>query len=311
MKIKQIFSEFFYKTGRELIKLSNRGLPANRFLTFAGPGHFYSPIPDEEFVGKNADSLFSNEAASLLGIEINAVGQRKLVEELLNYSKDYKPPVTAEEACKTRAHFFTSNPYFKELDAYVYYSMLRHQHPKRIIEVGSGFTSVLAVDVCGQFLKPQPQMYFLDPFPERLHALFQQNNQADVFIMEKPVQQADKNLFLKLEAKDFLFIDSSHVSKIGSDVNFLFFEVLPSLKKGVIVHVHDIFWPFEYPKTWLEAGRCWNEAYLLRALLSDSNRYRILFSSSYLAKHQSDLLERFPDWVVSEQSSSFWLEVIS
>jgi len=83
------------------------------------------------------------------------------------------------------------------------------------------------------------------------------------------------------------------------------------LKKGVIIHVHDVYWPFEYPKAWLDEGRSWNEAYLLRGLLSDSTRYRILCASSYLAKHQADLVSRFPAWVSPAQSSSLWLEVVA
>ena len=77
----------------------------------------------------------------------------------------------------------------------------------------------------------------------------------------------------------------------------------------MIVHVHDIYWPFEYPKAWLDEGRCWNEAYLLRALLSHSTRYGVLCASSYLARNHSDLLKHFPRWVVPEWSSSIWLKI--
>jgi hypothetical protein len=311
VNLKQLFAAGLYKTGNRLIKRSNRQPPPNRFLAFAGPGHFYSPIPDAEYVDKNAAALFSDEAASLPGIDMNPSGQRELVQELLKYANDYEPPANAEAAAAAGANFYRFNPFFKELDAYLYYGLLRHRRPRKIYEVGSGFTSALAVDVCGRFLKPPPEFIFVDPFPERLHAIFGSSHRAGVAILEKPVQQVDKNLFLQLEGDDFLFIDSSHVSKIGSDVNYLFFEVLPRLKKGVIIHVHDIFWPFEYPKPWLDEGRSWNEAYLLRALLSNTSRYRVLCSSSYLAKRQADLLEKFPRWVAPEESSSIWLEVIA
>jgi hypothetical protein len=311
VNLKQFFAACLYKIGNRLVRLSHRQPPANRFLSFAGPGHFYSPIPDAEFVDQNAGLLFSPNPGSLAGIELDPAGHRQFVGELLKYAGDYQPPVNAEAARIAGARFYSANPFFKELDAYLYYGMLRHQRPGKIIEVGSGFTSALAADVSGQFLKPRPEFTFLDPFPERLRALFGQKEVAGVSILEKPVQQADRNLFSRLEAGDFLFIDSSHVSKIGSDVNFLYFEILPRLKKGVIVHIHDIFWPFEYPKEWLDEGRSWNEAYLLRALLSNSNRYRILCSSSYLARQQPDLLARFPGWVKPEESSSIWIEVVS
>jgi hypothetical protein len=311
VNIKQFISLCLYKTGNRLVRLSRQEPPPNRFLAFAGPGHYYSPIPDAEFVDKNAAALFSTKETSLRGIKINPSEQIELVRELLKYAGDYQPPPDSEAAKSAKARFYTSNPFFKELDAYIYYGMLRHQQPAKIIEAGSGFTSALAVDVCERFMKRQPEFTFLDPFPERLHELFQRNYPAGICIVETPVQQAGLDQFAQLQAKDILFIDSSHVSKIGSDVNFLFFEVLPRLKNGVVIHIHDIFWPFEYPKSWLDEGRSWNEAYLLRGLLSDSSRYRILSSSSYLATHQRDLLKEFPAWVRPEQSSSIWIEVIS
>jgi hypothetical protein len=298
-----------YKCGNRLIKLSNRQPPPNRFLSFAAPGHYYSPIPDAAFVEKNAGKLFSNEAASLPGIELDRSRQRELVEELLKYGGDFKPPANAEEARAAGARFYTSNGLFKELDAYIYHGMLRHKKPARIVEVGAGFTSVLAMDVCEKHVRPVPRMTLTDPDSERLHGLLRGSVPEYVSMVAKPVQEVEMNLFLELGAGDFLFVDSSHVAKIGSDVNFLFFEVFPRLKKGVIIHVHDIFWPFEYPQSWLREGRCWNEAYLLRALLSDSRRYRILCSSSYLASQERDLLKKFPGWVSPEQSSSIWLEV--
>ena len=82
--------------------------------------------------------------------------------------------------------------------------------------------------------------------------------------------------FEKLEPNDLLFIDSSHISKIGSDLNYLLFEVLPSLKPGVIIHFHDILYPFEYPYEWIEKGIYWNEAYLLKAFLMHNKNYEIL-----------------------------------
>ena len=310
MKIRELPARVLYKIGNKLVKISNRQPRPSRFVTCFPPGHYYNALPDEAFVDGNAATLFKNPV-SVPGIDLNLSGQRQLVAELLEYAGDYTPALTAETG-DGRRRFYSSNPLYKEKDAYFYYAMLRRFQPKRVVEVGSGFTSALAVEVCERFVNPQPQFVFVDPDPERLHALFPKNTRANVSILEMPVQQADKGLFLQLEAKDFLFIDSSHVSKIGSDVNYLYFEVLPLLKKGVIIHVHDILWPFEYPKHWLDEGRSWNEAYLLRGLLSDSSRYRILCSVSYLARQQVDLLKKLPSWAAQDQlSSSIWLEVVA
>ncbi len=90
---------------------------------------------------------------------------------------------------------------------------------------------------------------------------------------------------------DILFIDSSHVSKTGSDVNFLFFDVLPRLKKGVLIHIHDIFYPFLYPEKWVLGGINGNEAFLLRAMLSCSNRYRILFWTDHISKVNPEIFD--------------------
>ena len=104
----------------------------------------------------------------------------------------------------------------------------------------------------------------------------------EIRLTEDIVQNLPMTYFESLTANDILFIDSSHVSKLGSDVNFLFFEVLPRLAKGVLVHVHDIHRKFEYPISWAKEGRGWNEAYILRALLANSRRYQIILASDFL-----------------------------
>jgi hypothetical protein len=104
-----------------------------------------------------------------------------------------------------------------------------------------------------------------------------------------------------------LFIDSSHVSRIGSDVNQLFLEVIPSLPAGVHVHIHDIFYPFEYPRRWIYRGRAWNESYLLRALLINNDHLQISWFNSYLAhRHRETLAAALPQWGV-DPGSSIWL----
>jgi hypothetical protein len=314
MKAKKMFGALFRKAGNRLIGFANRLSPppaGNRFLDFFYPGHFYSPVPDAEFVDKNADILFRDEVADLPGIENNWSAQAELVGAFSKYAPDYKPAATAEEARATKACYFSENPFFKEMDAYAYYGMLRHYQPKKIVEAGSGFTSALAIDVGERFLNTKPRFVFIDPFPERLHSVLERGEHENVSILEKPVQQVGRDIFLQLAAGDFLFIDSSHVSKIGSDVNFLLLEILPRLQKGVIVHVHDVFWPFEYPKPWLDEGRSWNEIYLLRGILANSSRYRILFFNSYIAKQHPDALKNLPAWAMPGQAASIWFEIIS
>ena len=104
-----------------------------------------------------------------------------------------------------------------------------------------------------------------------------------------------------------LFIDSTHVAKVGSDVTTLFFDVLPTLKPGVLVHIHDVLWPFEYPRSWYLQGRSWNEAYLLRAFLQYNEEFEILLFNSFLGTHYAgDVAEILP-LCAKNPGGSLWL----
>lgn len=300
------------KIGNVLVRTADRLAPVpqtNRFLTFFHPGHYYSPLPDTAFVEKNASRLFYDRMQSLPGIDNNWAGQQLLIEACLKCSADYQPAASAEAARKTGARYYADNPFFSYLDAFAYYGLLRHYQPKKIVEVGSGFSSALALDVSETFLKPRPKLDFIEPYPERLRQLLRPGDLEHTTLHEKPVQDVPLEIFQALNAGDMLFIDSSHVSKIGSDVNFLFLEVFPRLAPGVIIHIHDVFWPFEYPKSWLDEGRSWNELYLLRALISNSNRYRILLFNSQIAKLKPEMLKDLPAWARPGYAQSMWLEV--
>jgi hypothetical protein len=127
--------------------------------------------------------------------------------------------------------------------------------------------------------------------------------------VKAPLHQAIDELG-RIEPGDILFVDSTHVGKIGSDVLFLVHQVLPSLPAGVHVHVHDIFYPFEYPPEWLYEGRAWNEAYLLRAYLTFNETIRINWFSSYLALfHRAEVEASLPTWGVNT-GGSLWLETL-
>ena len=117
----------------------------------------------------------------------------------------------------------------------------------------------------------------------------------------------DLSVFDALSANDILFVDSTHVSKTGSDVNHLFFEILPRLASGVLVHLHDIFFPFEYPQDWVLGGRSWNEIYMLRAFLQYNNAFRIVFMNTFLEHfHESRFADRMP-LCLKNRGGSIWL----
>jgi hypothetical protein len=141
------------------------------------------------------------------------------------------------------------NSWYGLSDGAVYYSMLTTLRPKHVVEVGSGFSSAIALDVREQGL-PDLQLTFIEPRPKRLLGLLKENDKTTTTIYRNPVQDIPIEIFDVLAKDDILFIDSTHVSKPGSDVNWLFFRVLPRLQPGVVVHFHDIFFPFEYIDEW-------------------------------------------------------------
>ncbi|MFD2671973.1 class I SAM-dependent methyltransferase [Marinicrinis sediminis] len=253
------------------------------------PGHFYSPIPDLHDVIVREQDLFDHTVTSLPGVDCEENNQLKLLGELSVYYHDF--PYFEDEP--TRYRF--NNLYFEQSDAYFLYSMMRKLRPKRMIEVGSGFSSAVMLDVNERFFQKNIQLTFIEPHPERLHSLLTKEDQDHVKIYNQRLQDTDFSLFDTLEENDILFIDSSHVSKIGSDVNDILFQVLPRLNKGVVIHFHDIFYPFEYPKPWIMEGRAWNEAYLLKAFLQYNDTFRILIWNHYLAsKHAPALFSQLP-----------------
>jgi hypothetical protein len=151
------------------------------------------------------------------------------------------------------------------------------------------------LDVNEKLFGSSIDMTFIDPYPELLQGLLADNDKSKTRILSTVVQDVAPEVFQSLQANDILFIDSSHVAKTGSDVNHLIFRVLPLLNPGVYIHVHDIFYPFEYPESWVLEGRAWNEVYLFHAFLAHNNAYQIQFLITYLLNRYRERIEtEFP-----------------
>ena len=151
-------------------------------------------------------------------------------------------------------------------------------------------------------------MTFIDPYPQRLLSLLSEDDSARHEVISDVVQNVSMERFTSLGAGDVLFIDSSHVVKIGSDVVHLVTAVLPRLNNGVIVHVHDVFWPFEYPEAWVRNGRAWNEDYIIKAFLQFNTAFTILFFNSYIAAHHSAAAERHLPLFMKNPGGGLWIE---
>ena len=251
-------------------------------------GHFYSPIVDVVEVASREGALWPPLPHENLGIDFNEAGHRSVLTQVFpRFIADYAYP--EREADVQRGYdFFTQNSQFSWLDSRAAFVLLREWEPARIIEVGSGFSSLLMADINRRFWNERCQITCIEPFPR---PFLRDGVPGICEVIEKKVQDIDLSAFASLESGDVLFIDSSHVSKTGSDVNYLFFEVMPRLKAGVKIHVHDILLPNEYLKDWvLSERRSWNEQYLLRALLMYSNAFKILFGNSYAFSTMPDLV---------------------
>jgi len=266
------------------------------------PPHF-SAAPDLADVRARRDKIFA-VPKTLPQIDLSEQAQLELVETLSPYARDAG---LCETATPGHRYCFT-NEFFTYGDAVVHQAMLRWLRPRRLVEIGSGYSSALILDTNERHLNNSLRCTFVEPWPDRLLGLLSDTDRATTEILVSPLQDVDLAFLDDLEAGDVFFVDSSHISRIGSDVNQLVFEVLPRIKPGVFVHFHDIFYPFEYPEVWVNEGRGWNEAYLLRAYLQSNDGFRIRLWNSYLAAfHQSEVSSKLPDWG-RNSGGSLWLE---
>lgn len=269
------------------------------------PGHFYSPIVDVEQLRSEVDRIWPANPV-VLGIDFNDASHQHLLQQAFpRFARDYDYPDHLEETPDLN-RYFTYNSQFGWLDSRTLFVMLRHLRPARLIEVGSGFSSLLTADINHRFLDNSLRFSCIEPYPrEFLHKPLPGLSELIV----KKVEEVPLEFFASLQAGDVLFIDSSHVSKTGSDVNYLFFEVLPRLQSGVYVHIHDIFLPDDYSQEWvLEERRCWSEQYLLRALLMYSSAFRVVFGSRYAHRNYPQLIEAALG--AAWDGGSFWIQRI-
>lgn len=267
------------------------------------PGHFYSPIPAIAPLRLNEEEVFGQPPA-IRGVELNEPAQLELLNQFAAF---YAEQPFTPEVVRGRRYFF-ENPNYSYNDAIVLYCMMRHVRPRRIVEIGSGYSSCAMLDVNELFFDNSIACTFIDPYPQLLRDLIRESDQQGVRILGQNVQDVDVEVFRELTASDILFIDSSHVSKTGSDVNYIVFKILPLLQEGVYVHVHDIFYPFEYPPDWVYEGRAWNEAYLLRAFMQYNGAFEIQFFNSFLIDKHREIFEALMPLCLNRIGANLWLK---
>lgn len=278
-----------------------RWIPDYRGVLFAPPGHFYSPLLKISEIEENGVPGFDGKGY-WENIDLRIDAQKALFQNLVPIYRKLSFP----EVKSASHHYFSQNHFFSCSDACLLSSMIETRTPKKIIEIGSGFSSAVIIDTIER-LGISPQLQFIEPYPERLKLLLDEG-ELEGKIFEDIVQKFQLEAYDSLESGDILFVDSSHIGKIGSDVTHIFLKILPRLKKGVLVHFHDIFYPESYPIEWLVEGRAWNESILLRCFLLNNRDFSILAFNSFAWSEFPDLfLEGGIDFR-KNTGCSIWIE---
>ena len=253
------------------------------------PIHYYEPLPDFRSITREQ----TERKRAFPAIDFRRDEQLRLLRELEPYALELQQTDVV-------------NDYFSGLDAVVYYSLIRQLKPRRIIEIGGGYSTRIANKALAA--NQSGRLTCIEPHPdERLDG-------SRVHLVTKRVEELDVSFFAALEANDILFIDSSHTVKFGSDVCYEFLEILPALKRGVWVHVHDIFFPHDYPAEWLLKRRlALNEQYLLEAFLSFNHDFEIALANHWLQLEcPNEVARLWPNAVSSGAgASSFWMRRVA
>ena len=275
----------------------------NGVAPFFPNGHYYSPV-----VNPNADTRRyvdlqpTRIGAAPLQIPIDTARMNSFFRQ----SAAVMASANIQETQVPGRRFYAQNGGYPKGDALVLRAMINYLRPRRIIEVGSGFSTACMLDSLDD-LAHRSKITCIDPYPDRLRSLLRKDD--DVEILESLVQDVPVARFTELGAGDMLFIDSTHVVKTGSDVHYELFEVLPRLQAGVMVHFHDVSYPFEYPPEWIfDSNYSWNEAYFVRAFLMYNKTFSFFFSGSYMRQHSRQVVqEHFPEFPLNP-GTNLWLK---
>lgn len=270
------------------------------------PIHFYEPIPDTRSL---SDNLWTNPSA-LVGLQMNEEGQRRLLEVFSSsYRSEYEG--LPKDRTPTPYRYYVDNCGFGSVDGELLYCMIRHFKPRRIIEIGSGNSTYLSAQAILKNAEDKNgyecELTAIEPYPS---PVLKKGFPGLTRLVQKRIQDVPFSEFEKLGENDILFIDSSHVLKIGGDVQYEYLEILPRLRKGVLVHSHDIYLPSDYPREWVLKNHIfWTEQYLLQAFMAFNDSFEVVLAAGYVHK-------RHPEWLESAFSSytrdtrwpgSFWM----
>lgn len=286
-------------------EMPNAHRALDKFDIACVPYHYYQPVYN---VADLPERTWTEEDP-LRGLDMNLDGQLDLLQrfdynsELLEFPWDEK-----DEKAGDSLGFYYNNGAYVEGDAEVLYSMIRHFQPRTLIEIGSGFSTRLAKSALDKNRSEghDSRHVCIEPYEK---PWLEQLGGTEV--VRRRVEEVPPETFHALQANDILFIDSTHVLRTRGDVFYEYLRILPALNSGVIVHIHDIFFPFEYPRHWIQEQRwLWTEQYLLQAFLVYNSQFEILLSLSYLAHFEKQALaDKAPVFAGQTDSrpGGFWM----
>ncbi len=306
----------------ELTAAMLRYVPANiAYHTFYRHGfhllkkHYYLPIPEEE----DLNEAFQERRSAMVGLDMNEAYAQDILQTVFPlYLEEFRQSFPLHQSLSEQAQFHLINGSFMAIDAHVYYCFIRHFGPKTIVEIGGGASTMLAAAACQRNLEEtgrSPHLVVIEPFPiPRL----KQASPNLLRLIEDKVQHVDLGLFTSLEAGDILFIDSSHALRAGGDVQLEYCEILPRLRPGVMVHIHDISLPKPYPGVYFDSQLYWNEQWVLQAFMCFNSRFEVLWPGNHMMlRYPESVLAVFPEYHEMRRSfpmaepSSFWMRVRS
>ncbi|MFC4172887.1 class I SAM-dependent methyltransferase [Microvirga sp. GCM10011540] len=275
----------------------------NRVHEFVPPGHYYSPVVNPEAL-KVSSFEERRRSDQLSGLTLDFSAMEEILLQVASRTNDLSFPATATDGHR----FYYQNDMFGLGDAIILAGMIRLMKPARIIEVGSGFSSAVMLDTLDRTPQVAAPLTFIEPYPERLRKLLRQQDEIRVDIIEKGVQEVAVEVFEQLGCNDILFLDTTHISKTGSDVNHEIFEILPRLAPGVVVHFHDIFDCFEYPSRWIyDENRSWNELYILRSFLMYNDTFEVIFFNDAFARRKAAFAKQNCPRFMQNPGGGLWL----
>jgi len=262
--------------------------------------HYYQPLINPR---KHLTRSLRNDR-ELPGIDMNTAGQLALLSKFDFTDELVKFPLEK----KGETEFYYKNNSYESGDAEYLYNIIRYFKPKTLIEIGSGYSTLMAKNAIDKNKT--------DPMYTCRHICIEPYEQpwlekTGVSLIREKVENIEKKLFRELEANDILFIDSSHIIRPQGDVLFEYLELLPLLKPGVIIHVHDIFTPKDYPDEWIYSHKLWNEQYLLEAFLTLNTEFIIIGALNYLAhNHPNELAATCPMFArqPGREPGAFWIK---